>query len=536
MATLTIDEIVYRVFYNKLLPKALEIVGDDIINTAKLVDLLADFNSSEEMIHFLHALAKSKTVKLAHQGEHPASAAMLVVQLFHSDISLVLFTKHQKRAFFKFAKEYTDSAQLLTIFQYLLPQTIYDLYLKDHTIPAATLIALFNDEKNLKLFSIKLQKMIYRYLSRFHSADETPYIEMKYFAARFGHTLGLRGTFTANKVNISLENGEFQHFSFTILTEQLEKYVNASKAHPAYTKVLQSFQFTQQLLQQHEHSFSKSAASLFYDRYVRNKLIAFPAGIPEHSFAIALYGGFLVYCNRGKGSQRKYNCAIFPLKHKLTPHHIQKLMTGFESIEAFNNFLSNFIDLDRPLYTFHNKSQKYQTCTYANPKAIIGPLSVLVSVSPNCSGDFLLKCLRSMPHRSQYKHFTHTLKTGEIHLLIQRMKQASHPILIQFYAYVVKQVITLHPGKGSHQIKAARELKRARLLLANVPEHIMDQLILDSSFVNYLQKEKLSDVVIPPPGFTGVPVVYLKQYEHYTVRPANMDMLIASTNRLSIKI
>lgn len=538
MLSLSIPEIEDKLFYDEL-PSQYRIVDSKKLDITALLKLIDQFNDEESIVYFLNALAQSKTILLSSAGTLQHCGIKNLIKILFKDINLFQGRNAlQQKSLIRFARQTLNKDELVEVLRELSPQAIYDIYLADSILPADSLIPIFNDRKILASMPINTQKITYRYLSRFHTADRTPFIEMEYFAARFSHTLGLNGVFTDSSENfkVSFEAGEFQHFSMTVITEHLEKYT-LQNPDPAFAKILEAYQFPQQLLQQHAHTMSPQAAAALHARYAQNKLVLLPTRWPHHTFGIALYGDYLVHCNRGDGRQSNYTCAIFKLKKKPTIWDMKKLVANFNNTAEFNTFLGQFIDFGNPIYSFHNKNQKYPTCTYANLKSLIGPLSALVEVKPDCKQQKLLTTLKTTPHRRQYKQFTHFCKGQEINLLIDRMQCAKSPVLIRYYAFLAKRLLKLHPGKGSHPIKAQRERKRALYLIKNIPPAIMAEIAKDDAFVCWLLAGNYNVPKLdPPPGFTGTQKVYLQSYESYAAAPsASMDSLVPKIKTLTIK-
>lgn len=383
---------------------------------------------------------------------------------------------------------------------YLKECSIADLELK--LLPSgfyskADLLAIINDQNLLKSLYHQTKKMLYFYFNpkREWKTTKTPLLEIFYMARRVGHILGLsehiRFESQGKKFDVKT-NGEYTSVSLKHLTEFLQMY---NERFPSLIgdKITEAYKFDFNHLKLAHNAYLPLAEKDFYNRYKANNLVTISSGWYRHGVNIAFYGDYFVYCNRGEGGDQRFGAKIFKIKNTklITPELIEKLVdSNIPNANRFDDILSTFVDLRNPVARFRCKAQKYGTCTFANAKAMIEPLIVLLAAGPFASIETLLAHYQQEYKRRKYKAFTNFIRNTEIDELIKNMFYAKDPDLIQFYVALTKQIITEHHGKDRGFIKDENEIIRACDFFHRLPSHIKQTLKKDLGFMLLMNEIK----------------------------------------------
>jgi hypothetical protein len=118
-------------------------------------------------------------------------------------------------------------------------------------------------------------------------------------------------------------------------------------------------------------------------------------------------------------------------------------------------------------------------------------------------------------YRRLYKRFTGYYRNHEIDEIIIRMFYAPDKLSTQFFATLVKIVITEHHGKGRGFVKDRNDLKRAVSLYRRSTDAVKALLKQDQAFMTLmtgLEFEYEATVKASPPGLKDVQTTYLVNY------------------------
>lgn len=179
---------------------------------------------------------------------------------------------------------------------------------------------------------------------------------------------------------------------FHLLTTQLKNYAHCLDAHHAFknefTAIANAYAYSEQAIQFSGSRVSNpQAAQALAKRYHAGEIAVIPCGWKGHAISISLVNGHLVLTNRGESGNRDFGTQIYKIAHpeKVNAAFINTLLTGIQNNATPNdilNTLGTVVD-PNPVMQIAAKSQKYQNCTYANPKSNVeGILTVLAMNNP----------------------------------------------------------------------------------------------------------------------------------------------------------
>lgn len=525
---LTINEITQKLDAGTL-PTSYIIQSPDTITCEDLIKLLAKFQDNDEMLKFIVQLSKDKSISIKNNKENIALGSL--PHFIHAYSSNTLYPanldKEKQQAILSlFQKMLFSKDELLYLLQNLSKNNVRDILLQSDCFLMRDLIAICNDVNELSKIHRYTIKLLYHYLNptRQWNKPLTPYLDMFYFTYRAGHTLGLK-----NKINIQAKGktltldpeGEFTSVSLKLLMNIIQRYQQIyPNAH--FEKIANAIKFADMRMEWDSHDYKEKAAEDYLFRYQAQELAFIATGWTRHTVGIALYGDYLIYCNRGEGCDSRNGCKIFKIKdrNQIDKAFLEKLLTPQKNISKFETLLSTVVDLTSPAAKMKSKSHKYGTCTFVNLKSTIEGMLVLLDAGPNASTNEVW--LASQKGRRNYKRFTRFIRDREIDEIIKNMFYARDPELITFYAALVKAIVTQHHGTPRSSYKDNDEVIRAYELFERSTSAVRDILQKDQDFMAIIknitptyEKILIDKKVTRCPGIREE-IVY--SYNHYAHR------------------
>lgn len=221
----------------------------------------------------------------------------------------------------------------------------------------------------------------------------------------FGLTLGFDTTING----VRSQRAQMQQ-PFHLLTTQLKDYANRLNANHAFknelTAIANAYAYSEQAIQFSGSRVSNpQAAQALAKRYHAGEITVIPCGWKGHVISISLVNGHLVLTNRGESGNRDFGTQIYKIAdpQKVNAAFINTLLTGIQNNatpQDILNAVGTVVD-PNPAMQIAAKAQKYQNCTYANPKSNVeGILTVLAINNPK---------LKPAIH-SAYKEMTDTFR------------------------------------------------------------------------------------------------------------------------------
>lgn len=364
------------------------------------------------------------------------------------------------------------------------------------SFPLQTLKEIVNDGKNLRTIPEVKIGLLYHYLNptRCWKTSMTPLLDMYYFSKRCGHILGISTSISTktNEYHFNYSTQfEFSEVFFNILTKYLDSYRHRYPC-AVWDEIYYGYQRTNRLMQKFSNLYHKGAHLELWEQYQQDKLVILTFSSNRHASGIALRGKYIVYSNRGPGGDPRAGCKIFEITNSSLLYNFIKSITTneFNSYNQFHSELAKLIVFKNPVARFRSKSQKYSNCTLANLKSLLEPLMVLVQSNPQATPLEIKKIAYRESKRGKYKHFTKTIRDGEIDELIKNMFYATNEPLIHFFANLTKMIIREHHGKETEKntLKNKQEIIRAVTLFERLPETVLKIVKQDTKFMDLINK------------------------------------------------
>ncbi|MBS0286762.1 MAG: hypothetical protein JSR17_05660 [Proteobacteria bacterium] len=406
--------------------------------------------------------------------------------------------------------------------------------LKDKNFNEADLLAIVNDYDSLKTIHQQAISLLYRYFNpkREWKTSQTPLLEMYYAVSKAGHVLGLSGLiqFQVGTTQYRFDpEGEYSSVSLQYITEHLALY---NQKHPSGVceAITEAYQFSLSLSHASTNHYHEIAGKFFANHYQAGKLVYLSSGWYKHGIGIALYGDYLIYCNRGQAGDQRFGCKVFRIKDKskINQEFFNKIGTWhFKSATELHNLLSTVIDFDSPTLKFRCKGQRHGTCAYVNAKSIVEALIVMIQAGPYSSKAELDEAYNTEYKRKKYKCFTSFVRDLEIDELIVSMFYAQNIELLHFYAHLAKEIIRQHHGKGRGYIKDNEEIKRAYNFYHRIPDKVKRLMDNDHSFAQIMRELKVQYEKISCTSTDNLSkwphVEYVRGYETHHRYKVNID-------------
>ena len=346
-------------------------------------------------------------------------------------------------------------------------------------------------------------------------------VKIQYFIMDKGHTLGLSHNIRyvdplTQTVRVQKTEGNFYHPALQHASYLLDQY---------HKKLIEKGNRNEQALffgdiKDAMHAIledSISGIQKAHERIAGGELTFLQAGWAGHGFAIAIYGNYLIVCNRG---QRKYSSDPKIMIYLLTPENKKKLTEPFiASLKEVQNIdpsivLNRLAEVANPLNFLESidaKEQAHGNCTDANFKSInkailyLRKREVMAKEANKPESDLQIKKLALQWAIEAYKDFTKDRRDQDIDDIISEYNGNRIPknVLDQLATlYLVERLFK--PSKKTG--KLALELNRVlRLLKAMTPEcrkavlsTSPESLVLalesnDKEMIEYLVKEGCKD-------------------------------------------
>ncbi|MCS5712175.1 hypothetical protein [Candidatus Berkiella aquae] len=492
------------------------------LSSEDLIETLNCFNDNHQMLDFIDLLSENSEItilvnnKLIQQGSRDKFIHAYTNNLYPKELDK---TK-QNHIIAHLKSIQLPKKQLSYLLRNLNWKGIQDFLLVGNYF-SEDLLELCQDFDELKVIPEFAIKILYHYfnVSRQWSASVTPLIDMYYFAYRAGHVLGLGDpvTMSYHGHQYSFQTGYAPtEVSAKVLIDYLDAYAKTNYSSPLFVEIEEAYRRNWQLLIKNTCSYQDNAAKTLLAQYQANKLIALTPGWDDHAVSISLRGDYLVYTNRGPCGDPRYGSKIFKIKAQslIDEDFLKELMTA-QSHTTFNNLLKRVIDFKSSVARFSSKIQKYDNCTFSNPKANIEALIVLLQTKPDASEAEIREVAFAERNRRKYKRFSNFMRNREIDELVKNMFYAQHPMLIQFYAHLVKQVIIAHHGQRNKTIKDRNDRARALDLFARTPLKIQTLIRQDSAFMATFDQIPKPAARKTPTGFLWRHIEYVKKNRGY---------------------
>lgn len=504
MPTLTILDIQYLLQADEL-PKQYSIETPLSISSRDLVWTLMLFKDNEQMLHFISLLSENPeiTIEVNNKNIQQGSVDRFVhAYAEHGFFPQELDNAKQQHILTFLKRNQFAAKELNYLLMNLSDESINNFLLASKCYTEQDLLELCNDIDALKKLSGDKIKLLYHYFNKCRRWQEslTPLLDMHYFSYRVGHVMGLKGT-----LDVIIDNHQFKfsleyapaEVSLKVLSDYLNTY-SQSQLSPVFSVISQAVKKNWVLILPNTSTYGESAYSTIFEQYRSNELTFISCGWPGHTVVLVLYGDYLIYTNRGEAGDSIYGSKIFKLtdRNKITADFVKKLINS-SSPKAFNESLTKIINFKKPVVRFFSKHQKYANCTFANPKSCVESMLVLHQAGPFASPIKVKNIAAKEQNRNKYKQFTTFIRDREIDELIKNMFYAKHPHLIQFYAALVKRIISAHHGKRNLTVKDKQEQRRALDLFERTPTLVQQIISKDTVWMGFFKK--LQDSQTPPP-------------------------------------
>ena len=477
----------------------IEIVTPTTLTSDKLLEALAGCIDNAQMLEFINLLSRTPGVKIIADQQtvsmgNAAKFAHVFANVGHK--SKTLNKEKQKTIIAHLQKSTFDKDQLTYLLRNLSTDSLRDLVLSSQNLSREDLSEICSDVTLLESLWNLTSKMLYHTLNpkRKWGASSTPYLEMYYIACRYGHVLGLtedlRVTLKNRKVRF-LTSGNCPQASLALLSGFLTSYQDRFYSE-CFKPIAEAIKVCEALHVRSSNEYTSNAAHDLFKRYEANQLTFIASGWPGHTVGVTLYGNYLSYRNRGEAGDPVFGCKIYKIKNpSLVKDLIIDLVKQQKNSTAFEAALAKVIDLKGPVIKLRSQRQKRGNCSFANPKSSIMDMLLLQEAGLNASKEDLVFALIQNKYRRTYKAFTTFMREEEIDELVKSMFFSSDPDLIQFYAAVVKAIVTEHHGKNRGYVKDKNEVKRAVDLFDRSTTAIQDILKADADFMKLMDKIRI---------------------------------------------
>ncbi len=503
MPGLTISNIITHLKKDTL-PDHYNISSPATLNNDELIEILSLFKESSKMIAFISKLSNQENISvIVNSHSIPLGSLEKFVNVYSKSSSrFKLSDEKRENIFTHLSGRRFDKKQLNYLLKNLSMQDVRDFVLETGCYYSADLTAICNDFSLLKAFTYNTIKLLYHYLNpiRHWRTSITPFLDMAYFSYRAGHVLGLDADIKlklTGQVYTFKTGAEYSEVSLKILVNYLDAYRQRYPS-PIFDAIYLAMKSSHSLFIKNSCYYRTDAAKIFLQQYNENKIAYVSAGWDGdpygHGVGVALYGNYLVYCNRGPGGDRRSGCKIFEITDTslINEAFFQRLGSSLDNMNEFHKIIGKVINFKDPIVKFKSKQQNHPNCTFANPKSTIEALILLVQAGPVVSRQALTKLAATEQKsvRRKYKNFTTFIRDREIDELIKNMFYATHPDLLVFYAELTKTIIREHHGKNRGYIKDKQEVIRAVDLYARTPNSIKDLIKKDIEFTELMKKIK----------------------------------------------
>lgn len=485
------------------LPEDYTLKTPSSLTRSLLISTLSLFNDNDQLIKFITKLSSQDQVTVTYDnGEVVLGGIERFIRVYTSEsLFPELVDKTKQRVIVDyFQQQQFTPAQLQYLFKHLNRDYIRDLILSANCFARRDLVALCKQLVTIEQLDKNVLKLIYHYLNpnRRWGVSETPLLDMYYFAYRAGHILGVTENIRVvigSSTKVISTSGDYNETSMKLLVEKLNAY-RQSFPSPLFNSIYRIMHDCSQRLKLASHTYITDSDDYFYKKYLRDEIVYLSTGWVGHTVGVALYGRFLVYCNRGQHGDQVNGIKIYAINDigKVDKTFFNKITKVNGNHPDFIKVLETVVDLNRPLARLKKKGQKRGDCSFSNPKAIIEALIILLQVKPDADIYELMAVIRKESNRKKYRAFSHFIRDKEIDELIKNMYYAEqNPLLVKYYAEMVKAFIKEHPGRSNTAGNSQSELFRACDFYFRCPQNIKALLKEDAVFmelIRHLKREK----------------------------------------------
>jgi len=506
-----------------LLPLEYDIKSPKHLSRQVLFETLSLFKNNDQLTTFIGKIISKQDIWVSSNNFlfSIGSIEQFIAVYLYDNLRLRCIPPSQQDAITSYIQsQQFNQSQLLYLLNHLKNNDIRDLILTSDCFHKKDLILLCNQELNVKRFDYHLITLLYQYLNpqRQWASTQTPILDMHYFAFRAGHVLGI-----TQKIKVKAENntyyyntnGNFDEVSMDVLVKKIDGY-RQSKPSRTFDLIYQAMKRCHNQLELSSNTYQKDAADIFFHQYLNNELTYISTGWPGHTVGVALYGRYLACCNRGQHGDQTFGCKIFEILDttKVNQKYFELLTNSPKNYSEFMIGMLGLVDMSRPILRFRCKGQKRGNCSFVSPKSIIKALIVLMQIEPYASRDELYSAAIREKPRFTYKNFTKYIRDREVDELVKNMFYAQDKILIQFYASLVKAIISEHHGRNHYTSKHQQEARRAYELYYRCPSHVKDILKNDVKFMHSIKLLKINRATLIEYHFSK-PAKFLNFYSQY---------------------
>lgn len=318
--------------------------------------------------------------------------------------------------------------------------------------------------------------------------SESEIIDYAVEVSRAGHVLGLSDSYLPSDTIFPMcFSGTYNRKSLGWILENLRIFLRNTPASELKRKMNIVFSvfkscesFRERMFDNHyrERPLHTVHVDLF-NLFLQNKMIYLISGWEGHSVGIVLYkinssDVVIAEINRGENGEKNLGSKIYKATkpRALTADWIRKIQTT-NTYEEFSLLFSSIINVDKPLLSLPQTSQKYPICGYANKIAAIE--SMLLLLRAKFSGQLFktdgLQKIFDQYRRTDYKKISSAFRDQEVTRIIGVIRSRKFHTSLMYD--LVRSIILQHPGRTDRIIRPEKfqvECQRARRLLRALPE------------------------------------------------------------------
>ncbi|MCS5710951.1 hypothetical protein [Candidatus Berkiella aquae] len=297
--------------------------------------------------------------------------------------------------------------------------------------------------------------------------------------------------------NISI-SGSAPRPSVQWLTKYLRDYIQIHGSDSSKSQEIAHFQKVTEAMTFFTRHYGKAGSSkTFYDRCKKGELTYMTSGCndPPHAVGVAIQGEYLIYCNRGYGLLDEHaGTKIYKLNGPIDAETIRKIIRAFNNskstIEDLHETLNRVVDLASPIASLPSKSQEHGNCAFANPKATIEGMLVLLQ---NGKGDEqnIRKIVNASDktYEKSYKNLTKHIRDANVNEIIIAAHMASTPQTQQFLLKLIKEcIIRGGMAKTRTELKTMGNANRLLHLWEGIPDKMRNDLINDNDIQQFMKR------------------------------------------------
>ncbi|MBS0289983.1 MAG: hypothetical protein JSS07_08135 [Proteobacteria bacterium] len=477
-----------------LLPKDYTLCSQHI-SINDLLTTLSLFNDDDQLLHFINTVSKNNRIQILvnNRSFKMGSITNFIAAYTQYNLFPTQLSAHKQNLILEHFKKNIYLKQQVAYLLKEVGNTRHQTLLT-HCCDKNLLLELANDQNLVFDFESGINRTLYHFLNPAQKAiSEMPLLEMFNWTTRAGHALGLNGHIDVqvkNKTCSISPRAEFTQNSLKLLIEALESYSQKFIDNET-SAILKSFKACHDLMKKAPASslYKDDAHLTFYQRYQNNELTFLAHEWVGHCIGVAFLGKYMIYTNRGIAGDLQFGSKIYEIKDvsKVNETFFKQLTQTPDSAQETLKILNQIVDLNIPLVKFRSKAQKHSNCSMANPKASMEGMNVLTQASANALPSEIIAISQQEYKRSKYKRITAFIRRREIEVLLQNMRDTTHPDLIQFFATLTSNIIKEHHGKNKGYIKNDLEVRQASRLFNEAPEKVKEILKKDQQLMQIIK-------------------------------------------------